>query len=277
MHSPAMTTARRIDEDRGARIKFVRVQILGLKSQEKLAELLSREGTPVTRGAVGNWELGKEVGIESLSAICRAAGVDLNWLAYGSGDEPPGASSNKTARLISSYDPDDADTNDDTGHSYTREHWVSKIDGAIPEIDVKLGAGTGSIGEVINLPVGRGNVSGHAVVAEWLIPAPYLRHEANAAPNQTIVMEVVGDSMQPTYMPGDRVLVDLSQDRFVSDTVYAISDGVSEPQIKRLQRIPFSDPVEVRIISDNPNLETFTADLSRVRIIGRICGHIARK
>jgi phage repressor protein C with HTH and peptisase S24 domain len=83
--------------------------------------------------------------------------------------------------------------------------------------------------------------------------------------------------MQPTYMPGDRVIVDLSQSQMATDTVYAISDGYSEPQIKRLQRVPFTQPSQVKIISDNPSLETFTVELARLTIIGRICGHIARK
>lgn len=180
--------------------------------------------------------------------------------------------------LVSSFDPDQADESDrDTFDGYSREHWRPTVDGAMPEVDVRLGAGNGIVGDVINLPVGPGSISGHRVVAEWLIPQQYLREEAKAAPNQTVVMEVIGDSMQPSYMPGDRVLVDLSQSNFVSDTVYAISDGFSEPQIKRLQRVPFSNPTQVRIISDNPALETFTVELDRLTIIGRICGHIARK
>ncbi|ASY62484.1 hypothetical protein SJ05684_c10260 [Sinorhizobium sojae CCBAU 05684] len=183
-----------------------------------------------------------------------------------------------SGNLISSFDPDAAE-GESSGEDdvYSREHWSPQITGALPEIDVKLGAGEGAVGEVINLPVGKENVSGHRVVAEWVIPQDYLRSEAKASPNQTIVMEVIGDSMFPTYMPGDRVIVDLSQNRFVSDTVYAISDGLSEPQIKRLQRVMFSDPVQVKIISDNPNLETVTVELDRLTIIGRICGHIARK
>ena len=152
-----------------------------------------------------------------------------------------------------------------------------QIAGATPEVDVKLGAGSGVVGEVINLPVGSGNVAGHKIVAEWLIPAGYLRNEAKASPNHTIIMEVIGDSMQSTYMPGDRVIVDLSQNQMTTDTVYAISDGYSEPQIKRLQRVPFTHPSQVKIISDNPALETFTVELERLTIIGRICGHIARK
>lgn len=184
----------------------------------------------------------------------------------------------KRVPLISSFDPDEPepDYSDDQA-SYTREHWRPAVDGALPEIDVKLGAGSGVVGDIINLSVGRGAVSGHPVVAEWLIPEDYLRNEAKASPRQTLVMEVIGDSMQPTYMPGDRVMVDLAQDRMSSDTVYAISDGMTEPQIKRLQRVPFSDPPQVIIISDNPNLERFTVDLERLSIIGRVCGHIARK
>lgn len=180
--------------------------------------------------------------------------------------------------VVSSFDPDAEDHSQEDGDSaYSREHWRANVTGALPEIDVKLGAGEGSVGDVINLRVGDHNVYGHRVVAEWLIPQDYLRSEAKASPNHTLVMEVVGDSMFPTYMPGDRVIVDLSQNRFVSDTVYAISDGHSEPQIKRLQRVMFSDPAQVKIISDNPNLETFTVELDRLTIIGRICGHIARK
>lgn len=179
--------------------------------------------------------------------------------------------------LLTTFDPDTHEEEPEGEGAFSREHWRAHIDGAVPEIDVKLGAGEGAIGEVINLPVGGANISGHRVVAEWLIPKDYLRSEAKASPNHTLVMEVVGDSMHPTYAPGDRVLVDLSQNRMASDTVYAISDGTAEPQIKRLQRVPFSNPVEVRIISDNPNLETFTVELDRLTIIGRICGHIARK
>jgi transcriptional regulator with XRE-family HTH domain len=180
--------------------------------------------------------------------------------------------------LVSSYDPDADETErSEDGRAYTREHWKPSVDGAIPEIDVKLGAGHGIVGDIINLPVGGGSVSGHRVVAEWLIPEEYLRSELKVSIKDTLIEEVVGDSMFPTYSPGDRVIIDLTQNRLTTDTVYSISDGSSEPQIKRLQRVPFSDPPLVKIISDNPNLETFTVELDRVHIIGRICGHLSRR
>jgi len=85
MHNFSMTITRKIDLERGARIKHVRAEVLGLRSQQALADLLSKEGKEVTRGAVGNWETGKEIGLESLVAISRLAGVRVEWLASNDG------------------------------------------------------------------------------------------------------------------------------------------------------------------------------------------------
>ncbi|WP_176086924.1 LexA family transcriptional regulator [Martelella sp. HB161492] len=189
----------------------------------------------------------------------------------------PQATPSKPRLVVASYDPDNEFEDTQAQAGFTRERWKPSREGAIPEIDGKLGAGSGQAGEIINIQVGKDTISGHKVVAEWNFPPSYLHNEAKVSPNGAVVMEVVGDSMQPTYMPGDRVIVDLHQNALTTDTVYAISDGYAEPQIKRLQRIPFSEPTEVRIISDNPALETFTVELSRLTIIGRICGHLARK
>ncbi|AEG52541.1 S24 family peptidase [Sinorhizobium meliloti] len=262
-------------ESIGQRIRQRRKQI-GI-TQQQLADAFD-----IKRVSVTQWE--GDITAPDRDKIAKLAdllGCDPEWLLRGSGDPPRaldlGPGSRGSRAVVSSFDPDADEHSNDNAGAYTREHWRAHIKGAVPEIDVKLGAGEGAVGDVINLPVSASSVSGHQVVAEWFIPDAYLRNEVRASPSHTLIMEVVGDSMFPTYSPGDRVLVDLSQDRLVTDTVYAISDGYSEPQIKRLQRVPFSEPTEVRIISDNPNLETFTVELSRVKIIGRICGHIARK
>lgn len=217
----------------------------------------------------------KSVRSDKMADLARALSLDPEALAR---NELRPVSVETRRSLVSSFDPDSPD-DDSANHekAYARERWKPEVAGALPELDGRLGAGEGSVGEVISLPVQHGVVSGHRVVAEWLLPQSYLRDEIKASPSHTIVMEVIGDSMTPTYQPGDRVLIDLLQNTFVADTVYAISDGYSEPQIKRLQRVPFSNPTQVRIISDNPSLETFTAELAQVTIIGRICGHIARK
>ena len=211
-----------------------------------------------------------EFGPEEADRYARKFGTTAAYLLTGAGAEQ----ATSKPRLVSSFDPDDDENH---GNGYTREHWKPHTAGAIPELDVKLGAGNGTIGEVINLPVGDNSVSGHKVIREWLIPVDYLQDEIKASPRHSTIMEVIGDSMQPTYLPGDRVIVDLSQDTISADTVYAISYDDEPPQIKRLQKIPFSDPKQVDVISDNPLLKTFTVELDKLTIIGRICGHIARK
>lgn len=174
--------------------------------------------------------------------------------------------------LVGSFDPDDTEV----GVGWSSGNWNPATKGALPEIDVRLGAGEGSVGEMVSIP-SNGGFAGHKVIAEWVFPNTFLASILGADAARCIVQEVVGDSMSPTYQPGDRVIVDLSQTRLTTDTVYAISDGEAEPQIKRLQRVPFSDPPMVKIISDNPNLETFDAFLERVHIIGRIIGVVARR
>lgn len=263
-----MTQDLLADKKRGTRIRYVRTELLKMSSQEALAAALTDNGKPVTRGAVGNWEQGKPVGIDSLSAICELSGVNLDWLAYGRG---------APRDLIRTFDPDAQDETHNTEATFGSHNWKPSSTGALPELDVKIGAGQGSIGEFLQVSIGADTVWAHRVVAEWTFPESYLREEVKASPNRTIVMEVIGDSMTPTYLPGDRVLVDLAQRQMISDTVYVISDGFSEPQIKRLQRVPFSNPPEIKIISDNKALETFQVKLSDLHIIGRVCGQIARR
>lgn len=83
-----MSALRKKDAERGRRIKFVRKEILKLRAQEEFADVLTKAGHPVTRGAVGNWEQGQNIGLESLTAISQLAKVNLEWLAYNKGEQP---------------------------------------------------------------------------------------------------------------------------------------------------------------------------------------------
>lgn len=151
----------------------------------------------------------------------------------------------------------------------------TKIRNSIPEIDVLLGAGEGAVGDVVTLPIGDETYSGHPVLAEWLIPESYISHELHIKRASSLVMKVVGDSMLPTYSPGDRVIVDLLQTSMTVDGVYVISDGDSPPQIKRLQRVLFSTPVEVDVVSDNPSHKVQRVEMERLRVIGRVAGRVS--
>lgn len=251
-----------------------RMSDLGTRIERAAAKLggipQMAEQTGIKKTTLYGWLKGpSEPRASDLLAIAACSGVSLEWLLTG--DEPTNEKGRGKA-LVSSYDPD-ADENDE---GYSHETWKPRIPGARPEIDVRLGAGEGSVGQMLTIG-SNGGMSGHRVVAEWVLPEAFLVGVVEANAGRTIVMEIVGDSMQPTYQPGDRVIVDLAQTKLVADTVYAISDGYSEPQIKRLQRVPFSQPPRVRIISDNPALQTDEVELERVHIIGRICGVMARR
>lgn len=72
------------DRERGARIKYVRRELLDQKSQEEFAAWIGG----VTRGAVGNWERGLDISLDNMVAIADKAGISLEWLAYNKGPRP---------------------------------------------------------------------------------------------------------------------------------------------------------------------------------------------
>lgn len=77
----------------------------------------------------------------------------------------------------------------------------------------------------------------------------------------------IGDSMEPTLRTGDRVMVDIN-DRQLSRThgVYWI-DHLGTHGIKRLRPVSRS---KILIMSDNPDIPDFEADVDDVRIEGRV-------
>lgn len=167
-------------------------------------------------------------------------------------------------------------TPDADGEGYDRDSYQPDIPGAIPELDAKAGAGEGAVGEVMVLPIGNGTISAHKIVDEWRIPPAYLR-EAVSNPERAIVLGIQGDSMTPNYSPGDKVIIDLTEHELRADGVYLISDGFSEPQIKRLQRILFTIPPRCKIISDNPAYAEQEVDIDGLRIMGKVAAYVGRR
>lgn len=164
-----------------------------------------------------------------------------------------------------------------SSRAYNPDNYKPRIPGMIPELDGQLGAGEGTDGQMLTLPLGGEAYSGHAIVDEWLFPETWLRQEINASVSKTIVMPIIGDSMEPSYRPGDRVLVDRTQNRLLSDSVYVISDGESAPKIKRLVEVMFSKPRMVNIVSDNPAIADQSVPAADLTILGRVVGVVSRR
>jgi len=71
---------RQADIELGERIRHLRTEILGISRQADFADRLG-----VTRGAVGNWEIGKGVKRANLERIAGEFQISFDWLSTGRG------------------------------------------------------------------------------------------------------------------------------------------------------------------------------------------------
>src|SRR5690554_4830376 len=112
------------DEDIGARIRALRTEVLDINQTE-----FARQIGGVTRGAVGNWELGKGIKRENLQKIADRYGISFDWLATNRGPDPR----EEQARDFT-YVPMDESSDDEfydpDARGYTRDQWRPKTPGA---------------------------------------------------------------------------------------------------------------------------------------------------
>lgn len=174
-----MTQNRPIDAERGKRIRQVRKDFLGLNSQEEFAERISTQGNTVSRGAVGNWEQGKEIGLKNLRAICDVAGVSFDWLSDGIG-EPFTTQPSATEEQVPTRRPK-------PNASFPPKYQTFDGDGYVP-----------LLGQTIGGPNGRFILNG-AEVGRLFVP-PMLEGVEGA-----YGVRVYGTSMEPRYVAGETV------------------------------------------------------------------------
>lgn len=181
-----MSALRKKDPQRGQRIKFVRKEILKLRAQEDLADALTKAGHPVTRGAVGNWEQGQNIGLESLSAISILADINLEWLAYDKGDRP-------NLTMIDNLEPSNAIV---TGTKAERGSIIPLFGAAVGGEDGEFILNGNHLDDVFAPP----SLSG--------IPGAY-------------AVRIVGDSMSPRYEDNDTVYINPKRRAVKGDYVVA--------------------------------------------------------
>jgi transcriptional regulator with XRE-family HTH domain len=103
----------------------------------------------------------------------------------------------------------------------------------------------------------------------WVFPANFVREQLQASPKQLLVVEAGGDSMAPTIMPGERVIVDTGHKTPSPDGLYAIRDSFDNVIIRRLQLLRAARPSRVKIISDNLKHAAEEVALSELEIVGK--------
>jgi transcriptional regulator with XRE-family HTH domain len=104
----------------------------------------------------------------------------------------------------------------------------------------------------------------------WVFPASFVREQLHSSPERLLVIEANGDSMAPTVVSGDRVIVDTGHKTPTPDGLYAIRDAFAGIVIKRLQVMRPAKQAHVKIISDNPKHGSEEAPLSELEVVGKV-------
>lgn len=250
--------------NRGNRIRYVREKILGLESQDELADMLK-----LTRGAVGNWELGKGIGRENLIKLAGLAEVSAEWIDSRQGPDPkprrkggaPGAE-NETELSASS------------GSIVTSDgEAVTFPAGSIKEVDTRAGLGAGQfVPDAYELESGEWKVVDAMKPEPWILPPSFVRNGFRAPLSKIIAITTQGESMAPTIGHGDVVFIDTTHQRISPPGLYAMRDIYGEIIVKRLEAFREKGEAMVRIGSDNPAHESRFERIADIHVVGRICG-----
>lgn len=220
--------------DIGKRIKHLRTEVLGIQSQQEFADKLGG----VTRGAVGNWELGKGVKRENLQRIASRFQISFDWLATGRGDNPEAPDKQINPQVIAAS-------------------------GGIPNLKIAAGMGQGGL-ETIETN-SAGIPSPKYTDGDWMLPLSALNR---IGPLRGIyALPVQGDSMAPLINGGSIAFVDTKVEYPSPPGVYAVDygDGLL---VKRVELIGGSDLIAVS--SANPEYRSYEFPREDVKIWGRV-------
>jgi transcriptional regulator with XRE-family HTH domain len=149
-----------------------------------------------------------------------------------------------------------------------QEEPLGPAPGQVPELDTRAGLGGGGMPARELRKDGR-----HADPLKsegWLFPASFVREQLHTIPSRLLVLDTTGDSMAPTIVSGERVIVDASHKTPTPDGLYAIRDTFNCIVVKRLQVLRSARPPRVKIISDNPNHPSEETPLGELEIVGKV-------
>ena len=127
-----------------------------------------------------------------------------------------------------------------------------------PEIAVEASADGGALNEE------------HVVeTARWYLPEARLRHEGGMEPENVRTLRARGDSMEPVAHDGDRLLVDTSRRTPATGEMAVLWDG-GGLVVKRVEIVPRTDPVRLRLVSANPAYPPYTCLADEAHMVGTV-------
>ncbi|QGY38794.1 transcriptional regulator [Pseudodesulfovibrio cashew] len=124
----------------------------------------------------------------------------------------------------------------------------------VPKVRARLSAGGGSFET-------ESQVEGYySFRADWL--------HSRGNPTNMVLMEVVGNSMEPEIKEGDMVLIDESRTQVLSGSIYAV--GVEDTvMVKRVERLPGTLVLRSDNLDYSP-IHLSGDELDNVRVIGKV-------
>lgn len=181
----------------------------------------------------------------------------------------------KRKRPFSTFDPDAPDPEADEGMTHGTETGLRGVpEGGSGMLDVTAGMGAGGL-TIISEGV-RGK-SGMTFAAEdisdyWRVPPVILAAMGGVRPTDITFIPCQGDSMAPTIVEGDVVVVDTRHRWPSPDGLYALTDPFGGIVVKRLHVTDegADDERVVLIVSDNGKHEPRRETVGTIRIVGRV-------
>jgi phage repressor protein C with HTH and peptisase S24 domain len=185
-------------------------------------------------------------GLDFFAYMARKFKFNLDWFAFGQGEPFPGA----RVQYPEVCSPELSDfTTIPPQPDFPSDDFVF-----IRQVNGKISAGGGLMPDnSVDLQC--------AFRKDWI-------EKRGGKPSNMSLIKVSGDSMVPTLLPGDLVLVDHSRTTVtLQGGIYAISID-QEIMIKRIQVLFHEN--KLRILSDNTHYESIEADPDKVKINGKV-------
>lgn len=210
------------------------------------ADAASKFEIPI--GSLRKYESGpSEPGSAALSGFTRA-GINSNWLLTGEG-----------AMLLSDAQQSPAPTDARTFPGVVEQTAAAQYPEFVfvPRYEVSASMGNGSV------------IHSELIVDYLAFREDWVRTVLCLNPKNLILINSLGDSMEPTLKTGDLLLIDRGSENVRHDDIYAFSANGD----LRVKRIQFSVNGSIVIRSDNPRYDPeiiASGEADALRIIGRV-------
>ncbi len=105
----------------------------------------------------------------------------------------------------------------------------------------------------------------------WIMPASLLESRTDAPPEKIRIFTIRDNSMEPDFMVGAQVLVDLSDVTPSPPGVFILSDGLGHV-LRQCDIIPGEIPLQVSVLAKNGT--AFRLPLTKAAIVGRVIARL---